>query len=129
VVLTHKYEQFPGDPSLDYRNDIAYQTEWRSKVNASLNWSRDAWSASLYGARFGEYPKADYSGRLAPYVLFNSSVGYQFNRRTRLSVIVNNLANRMPVDRSGGWPNYPSSVYDIYGRQWWLELDYHFGGA
>jgi len=127
LVLSHKYQQFPGDPQLDYRNDISYQTEWRSRINASLNWSRDAWSASLYGARFGEFPKEDYSGRLAPYVLFNGSVGYQFNDRTKLSVIVNNLANRMPVDRSGGWPNYPSSVYDIYGRQWWLELNYHFG--
>jgi len=129
LVLSHKYTQFPGDAPQDIRNDIAYQTEWRSKINASLNWSRDAWSASLYGARFGAFPKADYSSRLAPYVLFNGSVGYQFNDRTKLSVIVNNLANRVPVDRSGGWPNYPSSVYDIYGRQWWLELDYHFGGA
>ncbi|WP_019466081.1 TonB-dependent receptor plug domain-containing protein [Dyella japonica] len=126
TVFNHKYEQFAGDPIQDDLS-LAYQNEWRSKVSGTLSWRLDSWSATINGIRYGRIPLLDQSAYRSPYVLFNTSVGYQFNTQTSVSLIVNNIANRFPVDRTGGWPNYPSSTYDIYGRQWWIELDYHFG--
>jgi outer membrane receptor protein involved in Fe transport len=127
AVLDHRYRQFAGDAAQDLLS-LSYQSEWRSRANATLDWSRGDWTATLAGTRYGRFPTNDYQGYRGPYVLFNGSVGYQLDRRTRLSLAVNNLANRMPVDHTAGWPGYPSSVYDIYGRQWWLQVDYHFGG-
>jgi iron complex outermembrane receptor protein len=127
TVFSHKYQQYAGDVVQDDLS-AAYQNEWRSKVNAALNWHLDAWSATLSGIRYGKIPYENELSYRTPYALFNTSVGYQLTKQASISLIVNNIANRMPVDRTEGWPNYPSSIYDIYGRQWWLEFDYHFGG-
>ncbi|MDR3447485.1 TonB-dependent receptor [Dyella sp.] len=126
TVFDHKYEQFTGDAVQDDLS-IAYQNEWRSKIDGTLSWRLNAWSATINGIRYGRIPQLDQTAYRTPYTLFNTSVGYQVNKQTSVSLIVNNIANRFPVDRTGGWPNYPSSTYDIYGRQWWIELDYHFG--
>lgn len=126
TVLTHKYKQFAGDPVQD-RLSLSYQNEWRSKVGAALNWHLDDWSATVSGIRYGRIPQQDRSVYWHSYALFNTSVAYQVNKQTSVSLIVNNLTNRFPVDRSQGWPNYASSTYDIYGRQWWVQLDYRFG--
>ncbi|HEX7815069.1 TonB-dependent receptor domain-containing protein, partial [Dyella sp.] len=126
TVFSHKYQQFAGDSVQDDLN-IAYQNEWRSKLSGSLSWHLDALSATINGIRYGRIPQLDQQAYRSPYTLFNTSVSYQVNRQVAISLIVNNIANRVPVDRTGGWPNYPSSTYDIYGRQWWIELDYHFG--
>ena len=127
TVFSHKYEQFGGDAIQDYLSP-AYQTEWRSKVNAALSWHRNDWSATVNGIRYGRIPYGNQLGYRAPYTLFNTSVAYQLNKEASVSLVINNIANRMPVDRTQGWPNYPSSIYDIYGRQWWIQFDYHFGG-
>lgn len=128
-VLSHQYQQFVGDPTRDYVNDVTYQQDWRKKVNAALSWSLGDWSATLNGTRYGGVPRNDGEARRKPYTLVNGSVGYDFNERAHLSLIVNNLRNSLPVDKSAGWPNYSSAWYDIYGRQWWLQFDYHFGGG
>lgn len=127
TVFSHKYQQYLHDV-VQNQLSLSYQTEWRSKVNAVLNWHTARWSATLSGIRYGKLPLQDMQGYRAPYVLFNGSVGYTFSRQASLMLVASNLGNKMPVDRSEGWPNYPSSVYDIYGRQWWLEFNYHFGG-
>ena len=127
TVFSHKYQQFLGDAVQDDLS-ISYQNEWRSKANAALNWQNNAWSATLNGIRYGRIPYLNQLSYRAPYTLFNASVGYQITKEASVSLIINNIANRIPVDRTEGWPNYPSSTYDIYGRQWWVEFDYHFGG-
>lgn len=43
-------------------------------------------------------------------------------------VIVNNLFDTVTDDPSFGWPYYPVGNYTPYGRQYWLEMDYRFGG-
>jgi len=128
-VLSHEYQQFPGDPVRDYINDLEYQSDWRTKVNASLAWSLGPWSATIDGTRYGRIPLNDYSGLRSAYMLFNGSVGYQLNDRAGLQLIVNNLRNSSPIDTSAGWPNYSAGWYDLYGRQWWLQFDYHFGAG
>lgn len=128
-VLGHRYQQFPGDPVYDYINDLSYQSDWRTKTNAAISWTLGPWSASLNGTRYGRVPRNDGEAYFHSYTLYNGSVGYQFNDRAELSLIVNNIRNSLPVDKSAGWPNYDSGWYDAYGRQWWLQFDYHFGGG
>ncbi|HEY0178632.1 MAG TPA: TonB-dependent receptor [Dokdonella sp.] len=128
-VLKHEYQQFPGDPTYDYLNDVYYQSDWRTKANASLSWHLGSWSATIDGTRYGSIPKNDYSGLRSAYTLFNGSVGYSLSERADLLLIVNNLRNSSPVDKSAGWPNYSIGWYDAYGRQWWLQFDYHFGAG
>ena len=128
-MLGHDYQQFPGDPVRDYLNDLAYQSDWRTKVDGSIGWSLGSWSATLDGTRWGRVPKNDYSGLRSAYMLFNGSVGYDIGERTHVMLAVNNLRNSSPVDKSAGWPNYSAGWYDAYGRQWWVQLDYHFGAG
>ena len=128
-VLGHDYQQFPGDPVRDYLNDLAYQSDWRTKVDASVGWSLGNWSATIDGTRWGRIPKNDYSGLRSAYTLFNGSLGYDIGDRAHVMLAVNNLRNSSPVDKSAGWPNYSAGWYDAYGRQWWLQFDYHFGAG
>lgn len=128
-VLGHRYQQFPGDPVYDYVNDLSYQSDWRTKTNAAVSWTLGPWSATLDGTRYGRIPRNDQEAYFHAYTLFNGSVGYRFGERARLQLIVNNLRNSLPVDKSAGWPNYASAWYDAYGRQWWLQFDYHFGAG
>ncbi|WP_242107018.1 TonB-dependent receptor plug domain-containing protein [Luteimonas aquatica] len=128
LVIKHEYSQFSDDPITDQRNALDFY-DWRSKLNGNLSWERGAWSATLYGIRYGSLPNANGSGRIAPYMLYNGSIGYRFDDKNTLSLIVNNLRNtHPPLDKTGegGWPFYPVGNYDPYGRQFWLEYNVHF---
>lgn len=126
-VLSHSYTQFPGDPAFDYLNDPAYQTDWKDRANATLTYQRGALTLTAYAERYGRVPKNDYSGERSPYTVVNLSASYDITKQASLSVIVNNVADNYPVDKSGGWPYYSIGYYDIYGRQLWIQANYHFG--
>lgn len=127
-VLEHRYRQFPGDPERDYLNDLSDQSDWDKKVNASLSWQHGSWNARIDGTRYGEIPKNNYSGYRSAYTVYNGSVGYRLGESSDVLLSVNNLRNSLPVDTSGGWPNYSIGWYDIYGRQWWVQYNLRFGG-
>ncbi|WP_266156444.1 TonB-dependent receptor plug domain-containing protein [Dyella silvatica] len=134
LVLTHDYQQFPGGVVLNVRDgagesDSGSTFQWRSKLNGSLSWHYHDVTTTLFGTRYGSLPNADQSGRIAPYFRYNASVAYRINDRTSISLVVNNLLDKAPPkDRTGsGWPFYPVGNYDPYGRQWWIEANYHFG--
>lgn len=124
-VLSHGYTQFAGDPPFDYLNDLAYQTDWKDRANASLTYHLDPISLTAYVVRFGGVPKNDYSAERSPYTLVNLSGTWDVTPKASLSVIVNNVADSYPVDKSGGWPYYSIGYYDIYGRQIWLQGKIH----
>lgn len=126
-VLGHTYQQFPGDPSVDYLKDPAYQTDWKDRANGTLTFKSGPVTLTGFVERFGKIPKNDYSGERSPYTLVNLSGTWDVTKRATLSLIVNNVADRYPSDRSGGWPYYSIGFYDIYGRQVWLQASYHFG--
>lgn len=128
-VLEHKYQQFPGDPVYDYLNDVAYQSDWGKKINASVSWQNGDWSATLDGTRYGGVPENSGERRRRPYTLVNGSVGYRLSERADVLVSVNNLRNSSPVDKSAGWPNYSSAWYDAFGRQYWVQFNYKFGAG
>ncbi len=126
-VLNHRYQQFAGDPTVDYLNDVSQQLDWRAKTQGNVSWRLGPWSAMVEGERYSSIPNNAYTGRRDIYAVANVSGSYVFNKRLKLSLIVNNVADTYPEDKTGGWPNYSAGWYDEYGRQWWVQLDYHLG--
>ncbi|MFC5472956.1 TonB-dependent receptor plug domain-containing protein [Paraherbaspirillum soli] len=126
LVLSHHFKQFASDPDQNLR-DALDNPDWRSKINASLTWVRQQWSSTVQVTRYGSLPNAAGTARTSPFSLVNMSASYQISPAASLSLIVNNVLNSHKEDNSSGWPYYPVGNYDPYGRQGWLEFNYHFG--
>ena len=139
-VLKHNSQQYAGDARVNLLTNPNYSTEFKTKVNASLTWIKDEWSATAYVNRYGRTPNYlatyynDYShpgtGKLAPWILWNASVTYNPTKSLGLSFLVNNVFNKMPpVDNS--YPGYVAGPYNtdnynVFGRAMYLEANYKF---
>lgn len=126
LVLSHYYKEAKDAPTLNQRDSLSSQ-DWRSKVNASLTWDWRDFTTTFLMVHYGSVTNSGGDGRLTPWTTLNASARYQFNKKASLGLSVNNLLNKVKKDDSAGWPYYPSSLYDPYGRQWWLDFSYHFG--
>ncbi|MDQ2877910.1 MAG: TonB-dependent receptor [Pseudomonadota bacterium] len=126
-VFHHTYVQFPGDPSVDYLNDPEFQTDWKDRTTGTVTFKTGPVTLTGYVERYGRTANNALDGERSPYALVNLSGSVDITKRATLSLIVNNVADKYPVDKSGGWPYYTVGFYDIYGRQTWLQLNYHFG--
>jgi iron complex outermembrane receptor protein len=125
-TLSAKSRQFAADPTRNDLDDLSNQ-DWRDKLNASVNWTVKDWSTTLFLQRYGKVPNAEQTAYLSPTTLVNVSTVYNVNKRTTVTLAVNNLFNKVKMDPSAGWPYYPVGNYSPVGRQGWLELNYHFG--
>jgi iron complex outermembrane receptor protein len=125
-TLKQASRQFDGDPLNNDKDDLG-NSDWRDKLNASLTWNAGDWSNTLLLRRYGKVPNAAGEAWLTPTTLVNASVVRKLDRRTTVSLALNNLLDRIKRDDSGGWPYYPVGNYSPVGRQVWLELNYHFG--
>ena len=142
-VLEHRQRQFPGDPEKNFLDSPGLSTEFQTKVNAALTWSRNRWSATLYGTYFGPTPNtiaqntntytAQYAGKVAAWRIYNASINYSPTPAWQLSLRANNLKNSMPpidVTYSGvGHFPFKTLNYNPYGREMFLEARYQFGRA
>jgi iron complex outermembrane receptor protein len=126
LVLSHYYKESEEAPTQDLRTSRS-NYDWRSKVNASLTWDYQQATATLMGIRYGSVTNGAGDGRLSPWTVFNASARYKLNDRASVGLTVNNVLNQIKHDDSAGWPYYPTGNYDPYGRQWWLDVSYHFG--
>jgi outer membrane receptor protein involved in Fe transport len=131
------------DPKIDVLREPFYSTDFKSKVNGSLTWSLDEWSATAYFNRYGSTPnylasvlnsyEAPGTGKLPPWILYNVSVTYNPIRSLGISLLVNNVFNKMPPkdDSYPGTSNQPYNTlnYSVYGRAIYLEAKYSFGGT
>jgi iron complex outermembrane receptor protein len=124
--LTLRSRQFAGDPMSDDLHSLT-SLDWPYKISANLNWNIDKWSSTLFATRYGKIPNSAGDAYLSATTLFNGSLVYRASDRLTLSVIVNNLFNRIKNDDSAGWPNYAVGSYSPAGRTGWAELNYHFG--
>ena len=122
-TLDKKSRQFAGDPLNDDLADLT-NPDWRDKLNASVTWNLEKWSNTLFLQRYGKVPNGAGDAYLTPTTLVNASVVYRLNRRTTISVAVNNLFNKVKSDASGGWPYYPVGNYSPVGRQGWVAVSY-----
>jgi len=127
-------------PLVDVLAEPAGQgTLFRTIVNASLGWERGAVTATVFAIRYGSTPNFGLAvggwdstqwgtpGYDPAWLLFNASVQYRFAAGLDVSMVVNNLDNRMPPSR--GWtsyPNYNSQLYNVYGRALSVEFNCRF---
>ncbi|MBI3231383.1 MAG: TonB-dependent receptor, partial [Burkholderiales bacterium] len=125
-VLTKRSKQFASDALYDDLADMS-NTDWRDKLITSLNWQKGDWSNTLTLTRYGKIPNGAGDAYLSPTVLANWSTVYKATKNLTLSVIINNVFDKVKFDKTGGWPNYPVGSYSPIGRQTWLELNYQFG--
>ena len=139
-TLKHKVQNYPGDPVINYLTDPTWSTDFKTRVNATVNWHLDRWSATLFANRYGSTPNylaytygydTPGAGKLRPWIRYNASVSYSVFDNLDLSLMVNNLFNKMPpADHSfpgtSGTP-YNTSNYDVFGRAYYVEATYRFG--
>ena len=140
-VLKHTTQAFAGDEHLDVFANPGLFTDFKSKANASVTWAKDDWAATLYWNRFGSTPNfvaenansynVPGAAKLHAWIKYNASVSYSPMKSLTLSIMANNLFNKMPpADHSmpgTTYLPYNQNNYDVYGRSIMLEANYKFG--
>lgn len=135
-MLKHDYQIARGQSPIDELADALYSTEFKSIVSGSLTWTSPArhWTATLYGHRYGPSPNFLASnngigypgaGRLSPWITFNASATYRPTRSLGISLLINNVANKMPPRDASNvfYPYFNNYNYNIYGREVMLQAD------
>lgn len=139
-VREHDFQQYVGDPVEDQFGVNSGFDIPRTKTSATIAWSFDDWSASLYAARLGKLPTSDSFDQVfdpedgvSPWIgatyRFNLTGGYRFSDALQMSVAVNNLTDEMPPedDTYTAYPYYDVSWFDTVGRSVFVNLNYKFG--
>ncbi len=130
----------PGAPPINQLTNAQYSTEFKSIASGSIGWTSPGgrWAGTLYGHRYSPSPNyiaasnglgTPGAARVSPWITFNASATYRPTRRLALSLILNNLANKMPP-RDGSYAQYPyfnNLNYNIYGREILLQADLRTG--
>ena len=127
----HTRQLYPGDPTEDML-DVSFSatTLPRTKANLGTTWDRGAWGASLFGTYLGRVANYDNDAWTQATWRFNAGARYDVNERFRISLTVNNLLDKMPP-KDPTWSNYPyydTSWFDSFGRSYFVQLTYKFGG-
>lgn len=125
-VDTHATQRFSGDKKVNVFDLSSNVDVPREKGSLSLNWTYDKFSATIHGQYLGKLPNYDQNAYIKPSYLYNASVQYQINDQTKLSVVVDNLFDKMPPkDKTyGSWPYYDISWFDSVGRSVFVQLTY-----
>ncbi|WP_235568645.1 MULTISPECIES: TonB-dependent receptor [unclassified Lysobacter] len=126
-VLSQKRQDFAADPVEEYRDDRKNH-DFRSRANFTTSWSKQDWSANIYGTRWGSLPDWEESGRrIAPYFLWNVNVSKKITNKATLGFFVNNVFDKLhPRDDSHFSYPYFWSAYSPIGREVFLQFDYKF---
>jgi iron complex outermembrane receptor protein len=125
-TLEQTTSQFKGDPILDYRDDLT-NFDFRSRVRATATWQKNDWQAAVFALRYGSLPNWQETGRIAPYIVYNMSVGKQVTEKLGVNFYVNNVFDKVHP-RDDGYNTYPYfwRAFSPIGREVALELEYKF---
>ena len=134
TTLKHVQQQFPTDPVDDLLRDRNYYGPFKDIGSGSITWRYGPWSTTVFGVRYGKTFSWDGQSTVAPWMIYNATVQYNFNDDAAITLIGNNIFNsRPPYDASyGGQANFPFFNvfnYNAYGRLLMVEFNAHFGGA
>ncbi len=130
-VFNHDIQQYPGDPVLNKFVPINGYEIPRDKGKAYVTYSYDAFTTTLTGIRFGPMTNWNWDDKIDESYWFNLSAQYDATDRIRLSVTINNLFDRDPVEdpTHASYPYYNSSWFDSVGRRFFLQVSYKIGGS
>ena len=139
ITKFHTFQQFAGDPYINYLDNPFYSTEFKTKSNLSVTWELDPVSVTAYVERYGRTPNyisqtqpdgysLEGGGTVAPWTLADLSVSYKPIKTLEVTLAVNNVFNKMPpTDNSFlGTETQPYNEFDynIYGRTMYLSATY-----
>jgi outer membrane receptor for ferrienterochelin and colicin len=150
-MLKREVQSQPGEEFQDLLgNPIAmwnYDNFAKVRSDASVGWSVDKFTTTLYANYIGKTPNYlagingyDYvhpasgkaAGKWGSYTTYNLSVNYRAQDDLTLSVMVNNVFNKMPDGQAysylgtSGAP-YNTGLYNAYGRAVYVQAKYDFG--
>ena len=130
-TLKHTYRQFPNDPDTDLLHITDYYNQFKQIFAGSVAWEIGPWSAVVRGTRYGKTWRYDGSGTVAPWMVYNASVQYNFSDDASMTLTGNNIFNsRPPYDATySAFPFYNIYNYNAFGRLVMLEMNVHFGGG
>jgi outer membrane receptor protein involved in Fe transport len=131
--LKHEVQRFPDEPSIDYLRDPTFSSEFKTVMAGDFTWEVGRWDLAVHGVRYGATPNyaaqlGSGNGTVAPYMLFNTNLGFELTDNSRLALTVNNIGNRK-APRDDTWTAYPYYNvfnYNGYGRAWWLQYSIDF---
>jgi outer membrane receptor protein involved in Fe transport len=131
TTLSHISQQFPTDPVTDLLRENNYYDQFKDIGSASVDWDIGKWSTTLYGIRYGKSWSYDGSYTVAPWMLYNVTVQYNFSDDAALTLIANNVFNsRPPIDKTfSAYPYYNNFNYNSFGRLVMVEFNMHFGAG
>ena len=128
-VMSHYFKQFQGDPPLDLIRSFDNPngaSDFPDKLTTTLTWSLKNWSSTVEVDRYGSIINQAQTAFLTPTAFVNLSAQYRLGNAT-IGLIVQNLLDTFKHDASAGWPYYPVGYYLPYGREAWLQFNYHLG--
>lgn len=140
-MLKHAYQVYPGSAPINQLTNPLYSQEFKSIVSGALTWSlHDRWGSTLYWHRYGGSPNyigqvdgGNYpgAGSVSPWITFNWSFTYTPVKGLDLSLLVNNVLNKMPPrdPTYTAFPYFNPDNYNVYGREIMAQVDFRFGGA
>jgi len=150
-MLKRELQPQPGDAFLDLLGDPYamwnYDQFAKVRTDGSVGWAKDKWTTTLYFNYIGKTPNRmaylgngyDYvhssgykAGKWGSYTTYNLSVNYQALEDLTLSVMVNNVFNKMPDGQAHSYAGnvgapYNSGIYNPYGRAVYVQAKYDFG--
>lgn len=139
-MLKHDYQIAPGEAPINSLTNSQYSTEFKSIIGGSLTWTspNGQWTSTLYGHRYGPSPNyiatndgtgTPGAGHVSPWITFNGSASYRPTRNLSISLLVNNIANKMPPRDASFivYPYFNNENYNIYGREISLLVDMKLG--
>lgn len=141
LLLTDRYKRFDYEPLVDYRDDLSEPQ--RSRIRATFSWQGEKWNSTVFGMRLGTTGSAAgvdgcyttagntgicYQRRLAPWSLWNWSLGRKFGPNVTARFDVVNVFNTMyRYDPSQGAPYFDYTIgADPQGRRYNLTVGYRF---
>lgn len=125
-TLEQRSSQFKNDPIRDYRDDLT-NFDFRSRIRNTTTWQKGDWQAALFMLRYGSLPNWQETGRIAPYFVYNTSVGKRVTDKLRVNMYVNNIFDKIhPKD--DGFNSYPYfwRAFSPVGREIAMEMEYKF---
>jgi outer membrane receptor protein involved in Fe transport len=150
-MLERELQPQPGDEYLDLLRDPyamwIYDSYAKVRADGSVGWAKGNWTTTLYANYIGRTPNYmaylgngyDYvhssgykAGKWGSYTTYNLSVNYRALENLTLSLMVNNVFNKMPDNQrysyagTSGQP-YNNYLYNAYGRAIYMQAKYEFG--
>ncbi|MBD3825737.1 MULTISPECIES: TonB-dependent receptor [Stenotrophomonas] len=150
-MLKREVQSEPGEDFQDLLgNPIAmwnYDNYAKVRSDAAVAWSIGKFTTTAYANYVGKTPNYlaglngyDYThpasgksaGKWGSYTTYNLSVNYRAQDDLTLSVMVNNVFNKMPEGQVYSYPGtsgtpYNNAFYSIYGRAVYAQMKYDFG--